>query len=117
MRDVVIGTGEPAVEGAQAEVKYVIALHEDGEVIDASWRIGPDHTLPVEVGAGNLIEGFDRGVLGMREGGRRELVVPYDLGYGAEGQGPVPPYATLVFVVDLVSVTPPDVAGSATPTG
>ncbi|MFP5220533.1 MAG: FKBP-type peptidyl-prolyl cis-trans isomerase [Actinomycetes bacterium] len=117
VRDVVVGTGEPAVEGAQAQVKYVVAYYDTGDVIDSSWRTGPDHTLPVQVGAGNLIEGFDRGVVGMREGGRRELVVPYELGYGAEGSGPVPPYATLVFVVDLVSVTPPDDAGSSTPAG
>lgn len=103
-RDVVGGQGAEVVPGSAVEVRYVGAFYETGEVFDASWRGGPERTLPFVAGAGNLIEGFDRGVLGMREGGRREIVVPSQLGYGPHGSGPVPGGATLVFVVDVVSV-------------
>jgi FKBP-type peptidyl-prolyl cis-trans isomerase len=107
VRDVVVGEGAEVVPGAQVEAKYVGAFYETGEVFDASWRISPERTLPFEAGGGNLIPGFDQGVLGMREGGRREIVVPSDLGYGSQGTGPIPPNSTLVFVVDVVSATAP----------
>lgn len=104
--DIVVGEGAEAVPGAQAEVKYVGVLYEDGSEFDSSWSRSPDETLPFEVGGGNLIPGFDQGVTGMREGGRRQLVIPSDLAYGPTGQGPIPPGATLVFVIDMVKVTP-----------
>jgi FKBP-type peptidyl-prolyl cis-trans isomerase len=104
LRDVVVGDGAEVTAGSQVRAKYVGAFYDSGEEFDSSWRIGPDQTLPFEVGAGNLIAGFDQGVLGMREGGRREVVVPSELGYGSEGVGPIPPDATLVFVIDVVGV-------------
>jgi FKBP-type peptidyl-prolyl cis-trans isomerase len=104
--DVVVGDGEPAVAGVGAEVRYVGALYDDGTEFDSSWSRGPEQTLPFEVGAPGLIAGFDQGVQGMREGGRRQVVIPSSLGYGPTGQGPIPPEATLVFVIDLVEVTP-----------
>jgi peptidylprolyl isomerase len=58
----------------------------------------------VPLGAGRVIEGFDQGITGMQVGGRRMVVIPSDLGYGPAGQGPIPGGATLVFVIDLVSV-------------
>jgi FKBP-type peptidyl-prolyl cis-trans isomerase len=104
LRDVVVGDGAEVTTGSQVRAKYVGAFYDSGEEFDSSWRIGPDQTLPFEVGAGNLIADFDQGVLGMREGGRREVVVPSELGYGSEGVGPIPPDATLVFVIDVVGV-------------
>ncbi|HVM28184.1 MAG TPA: FKBP-type peptidyl-prolyl cis-trans isomerase [Mycobacteriales bacterium] len=103
VRDVVVGEGAEVVEGVQVQARYVGAFYETGEVFDASWRRGPESTLPFQAGGGNLIPGFDQGVLGMREGGRREIVIPSELGYGPTGQGPIPPNSTLVFVIDIVS--------------
>lgn len=107
VRDVVVGQGEEVVPGAMVEVKYVGAFYETGEEFDASWNRGDDDTLPFTAGGGNLIPGFDQGVLGMREGGRREIVIPSDLGYGPQGTGGIPGGATLVFVIDVVEVTAP----------
>jgi FKBP-type peptidyl-prolyl cis-trans isomerase len=106
VRDVVVGTGAEVVPGAQVEVKYVGAFYETGEEFDSSWSRGPDETLPFVAGGGNLIPGFDQGVLGMKEGGRREIVIPSDLGYGPQGTGGIPGGSTLVFVIDVVTVTP-----------
>lgn len=104
--DIVVGTGAEAVPGVQAEVKYVGVLYEDGSEFDSSWSRSADETLPFEVGAPGIIPGFDQGVTGMKEGGRRQIVIPSDLAYGPAGQGPIPPAATLVFVIDLITVTP-----------
>lgn len=104
--DIVVGTGEEAVPGVQADVKYVGVLYEDGSEFDSSWSRSPEETLPVPVGAGGVIPGFDQGVTGMKVGGRRQVVIPSELAYGPQGQGPIPPAATLVFVIDLIGVTP-----------
>lgn len=100
-RDVVVGTGAVAEPGRRLTVRYVGVTYLGGKEFDASWG-GPDFTFPL--GAGQVIAGWDQGLAGMRVGGRRELVIPPDLGYGAQGAGPIPPGATLVFAVDLVSV-------------
>ena len=108
--DVVVGTGAEAVAGTATEVKYVGAFYEStadhgsGDEFDASWNRGDDETLPVTVGAGRVIPGFDQGIEGMKVGGRRMVTIPSDLGYGPDGQGPIPGGATLVFIIDLVSV-------------
>ena len=107
VRDVVVGTGAEVVAGAQVKVKYVGAFYETGEQFDASWDISPETTLPFVAAGGNLIQGFDQGVVGMKAGGRREIVIPSDLGYGPRGTGPIPGGATLVFVVDVVDVQGP----------
>ena len=102
--DVVIGAGPEAVPGSTAEVKYVGAFYETGEEFDSSWSGGADETYPVTVGAGQVIAGFDQAIEGMQVGGRRMVTIPSDLGYGPNGQGPIPGDATLVFVLDLVAV-------------
>lgn len=102
--DVVVGDGAVADVGSPVEVRYVGAFYETGAAFDASWDRGADSTLPFTAGAPGVIEGFGTGVVGMAEGGRRVITIPSDLGYGAAGQGPIPGDATLVFVVDLVSV-------------
>ena len=103
--DVVTGEGDVADAGTTVDVKYVGAFYESGQVFDASWNRGADETLSFTVGGGQVIEGFDQGVEGMAVGGRRAITIPSDLGYGPNGQGPIPGGATLVFVVDLVSVS------------
>jgi FKBP-type peptidyl-prolyl cis-trans isomerase len=102
--DVVVGSGPEAVAGSKSQVKYVGAFYESGTVFDASWKRGADETLPVTVGAGRVIPGFDQGIEGMKVGGRRMVTIPSDLGYGDQGTGPIPGGATLIFVIDLVSV-------------
>ena len=103
--DVVVGTGPEAVAGSTTALKYVGAFYETGEEFDSSWSRGADETLPVVVGAGQVIPGFEQAIDGMQVGGRRMVTIPSDLGYGPTGQGPIPGDATLVFVLDLVEVT------------
>ena len=102
--DVVVGPGAEAVEGSTVSLKYVGAFYETGEEFDSSWSRGADETLPVTLGEGRVIPGFEQAVYGMQVGGRRLVTIPSDLGYGPAGQGPIPGDATLVFVLDLVSV-------------
>jgi peptidylprolyl isomerase len=99
--DIVKGTGAEAVSGQQITVKYVGVTYPDGNEFDASWG-REDFTF--QLGAGMVIGGWDQGFTGMKVGGRRQLVIPPELGYGPEGSGPIPPNATLIFVVDLVKV-------------
>ena len=101
--DIVKGMGKAAKKGDQVEVQYVGVLYDGGTEFDASWNSGDP--FPFELGAGNVIKGWDQGVAGMKEGGRRKLIIPPDLAYGPAGQPPtIPPNATLVFVVDLLKV-------------
>ncbi len=102
--DVVVGTGPEAVAGSTVAVKYVGAFYETGEEFDSSWNRGPDETLPVTLGAGQVIPGFERAITGMNVGGRRLVTIPSDLAYGPQGQGPIPGGATLTFILDLVQV-------------
>ncbi len=97
------GDGEEAVVGRTAVVHYVGVAYSSGEEFDSSWNRGEPFAFPL--GAGQVIAGWDRGVVGMRVGGRRRLVVPAHLGYGDRGAGSViAPGETLIFVVDLVDV-------------
>ena len=102
--DVVVGTGAEAVAGSTVEAKYVGAFYGTGEEFDSSWSRGADETFSATLGVGQVIEGFDQGLTGMQVGGRRVVTIPSELGYGPAGQGPIPGGATLVFVMDLVSV-------------
>ncbi len=116
IHEIVCGTGEEAKEGSKVEVKYVGVLFKDGKEFDSSWMRGNDETLPFTVGGG-VIPGFSKGVTGMKVGGRREVVIPSADGYGDQGSGPIPAKATLVFLIDLVKITPPPVAAPCTATG
>jgi FKBP-type peptidyl-prolyl cis-trans isomerase len=102
--DVLVGNGAEAVDGSTVAVKYVGAFYETGEEFDSSWSRGAEETLPVTLGAGQVIPGFEQGITGMREGGRRMVTIPSDLAYGDQGRGAIPGGATLVFVLDLVQV-------------
>jgi FKBP-type peptidyl-prolyl cis-trans isomerase len=103
--DVVVGTGAEAVNGTTVAVKYVGSFYGTGKEFDSSWSRGDAETLPVTVGAGQVISGFDQAITGMKVGGRRMVVIPSDLGYGPSGQGPIPGGATLVFIIDLTKVS------------
>lgn len=104
--DIVEGDGAEVAAGDQVEVKYVGAFYDSGEEFDSSWSRGVDETLPFGVCEQGVIPGFSIGPIGMKEGGRREITIPSELGYGAEGSPPtIPGGAALVFVIDLVAVT------------
>jgi peptidylprolyl isomerase len=103
IRDLIKGTGAVAQSGNQVTVQYVGVDYKTGKQFDASWDRG--QPFPFQLGGGQVIPGWDKGVAGMRIGGRRELIVPANLAYGAQGQPPaIGPNATLVFVIDLLSV-------------
>ena len=102
--DIVTGKGATAKEGDNVSVQYVGVNWSNGQEFDASWNAGQAFTFTL--GAGNVIPGWDEGVQGMKEGGRRKLVIPPDMGYGEQGtpDGSIPPNETLIFVVDLEKV-------------
>lgn len=101
--DIVEGEGPAAKDGDEVSVKYVGALY-DGTEFDASWD-RPEATFDLTLGGGTVITGWDQGLVGMKAGGRRELIIPPDLGYGPQGQPPtIPGDATLIFIVDMISI-------------
>ncbi|NAZ80534.1 FKBP-type peptidyl-prolyl cis-trans isomerase [Kineococcus sp. R8] len=102
--DVVVGDGEEAKAGHTVSAHYVGVAFSTGEEFDASWNRGQPLDFPL--GAGRVIQGWDQGIQGMRVGGRRQLVIPPHLGYGDRGAGgAIKGGETLIFVVDLVSVS------------
>ena len=102
-KDLEEGTGAEAKAGDVVSVQYVGVNYENGKEFDASWSRGEPFTFTL--GAGEVIPGWDQGVEGMKVGGRRELIIPPELGYGSTGAPPaIPPNETLVFVVDLEAV-------------
>jgi len=100
-QDLVVGTGEEATIGRTVSVHYTGWL-TDGTKIDSSVDRGQPIEFPL--GTPGIIRGWNEGLTGMKVGGKRHLVIPANLGYGAAGKGPVPPDATLVFDVELVGV-------------
>jgi peptidylprolyl isomerase len=102
VRDIVKGKGPKAKAGDQLTMNYVGVAWSNGQQFDASWDHG--QTFPFQLGAQMVIPGWDQGMVGMRKGGRRLLIIPPDLGYGAQGAGPIGPNETLVFAVDLEKI-------------
>jgi peptidylprolyl isomerase len=102
--DVVKGKGRKAKAGDQLTMQYVGVSWSNGQQFDASWDRGQPFAF--QLGAGMVIPGWDQGLVGMRQGGRRLLVIPPDLGYGVQGtpDGAIAPNETLVFVVDLKKI-------------
>jgi FKBP-type peptidyl-prolyl cis-trans isomerase len=102
-----VGTGATAVSGQRISVNYTGWLYSNtapdnkGSQFDTSAGRGVFSFTP---GAGQVIRGWDQGVPGMRVGGLRRLVIPPDMAYGSSGSGPIPPNATLLFEVELVSI-------------
>lgn len=103
IEDITVGDGVEAVSGKSVSVHYVGVAWSTGKQFDASW----DRNEPFDfgLGAGQVISGWDKGVAGMKVGGRRKLTIPPDMGYGSQGAGGVIKGGeTLVFVVDLLNV-------------
>jgi len=99
--DIVEGTGPSPTPGKSVTVNYTGTL-ESGKKFDSSF----DHGKPYEfvIGRGNVIKGWDEGLMSMKVGGKRKLIVPPALGYGRQGSGNIPPNATLIFEVELLDV-------------
>jgi len=103
VEDISVGVGEEAVAGRIVEVHYVGVSWKSGQEFDASWDRGS--TFKFGLGKGQVIAGWDQGVVGMKVGGRRRITIPPMLAYGKRGAGGViGPDETLVFVVDLIAV-------------
>jgi peptidylprolyl isomerase len=101
-KEIITGTGAEAKAGESVTVNYVGALYSNGKVFNASWETKEPFTF--SLGEGQVIPGWDKGVPGMRVGGRRELIIPSELAYGTRGSPPkIPPNAPLIFIVDLLS--------------
>ena len=102
VKDLIKGTGPEAKAGQSVTVNYVGVLFNGGKEFDASWKRSEPFTFTL--GQGQVIPGWDKGVAGMKVGGRRELIIPAELAYGPQGSPPViGPNETLIFVVDLVA--------------
>jgi FKBP-type peptidyl-prolyl cis-trans isomerase len=102
IKDLEEGSGPEAKPGDEVTVHYVGVNYKTGKQFDASWDRGEPFTFML--GEGLVVEGWEKGIPGMKPGGRRELIIPPDMGYGYSRIEGIPPGSTLVFVVDLVSV-------------
>lgn len=101
VNDVILGTGEEVKDGDTVEVNYIGTL-QNGQQFDSSYDKGQPFVFTV--GEEKVIKGWEEGIVGMKVGGRRILVVPSALAYGDDGYGPIPGGATLVFAIELLSI-------------
>jgi peptidylprolyl isomerase len=99
-KDILAGTGAEAQASSTITFHYTLMTWSNGALIESSWNSGAPATFPMS----NLIVGWQQGIPGMKVGGRRLLVIPPEIGYGAQGSGPIGPNETLVFVIDLLGV-------------
>jgi peptidylprolyl isomerase len=100
--DLIEGDGQLAAPGDTVTVQYVLATYSSGKVVQSSWTSQP---FSFTLGAGQVIPGWDKGVVGMKVGGRRELIIPPSLGYKDQSPGPgIAADDTLVFVIDLLKI-------------
>lgn len=105
-KDLVTGNGQVAQSGQTVTVNYVGVLCKTGKEFDSSWSRNQPASFPLTGGPNGVIAGWAQGIPGMRVGGRRELIIPANLAYGAAGRPPtIPANSPLVFVVDLLSVS------------
>ncbi|MGH3744206.1 MAG: FKBP-type peptidyl-prolyl cis-trans isomerase [Mycobacteriales bacterium] len=102
VHDVIVGTGATATNGSKVTVQYTGAIFATGAGFQSSYDTGQPFSFPL--GSGQVIPGFDAGVVGMKTGGRRELIIPPALGYRNQTMPGIPANSTLIFVIDLVSV-------------
>lgn len=102
IEEITVGTGATAAVGDVVTVHYILSL-TNGNVLQSSYDTGAP-LPPFQIGSGAVIPGFERGVVGMRVGGKRRITVPPSLGFGATGSGPVPPNTTIRFEIELVSI-------------
>jgi peptidylprolyl isomerase len=104
-KDLVPGSGATAKAGDTVVVNYVGVLYKNGKVFDASWKNGATFTTQLSPTAG-IIQGWVKGIVGMKVGGRRQLTIPPSLAYGKSGRPPtIPGNSTLIFDVDLLKVS------------
>ena len=104
VEDLIEGNGPAAKAGDKLSVRYVGVLYDNNKEFDSSWKRGKA-PFQFTLGQGQVIPGWDQGLLGMKVGGRRRLTIPPDLAYGAQGQPPtIPANAPLVFDVDLTKI-------------
>jgi peptidylprolyl isomerase len=99
-KDIIVGEGAEAQPTSTMTVHYTLMTWSNGSLIESSWNSGSPATFPLA----NVIVGWQQGIPGMKVGGRRLLVIPPDIGYGASGSGPIGPNETLIFVVDAIGV-------------
>jgi FKBP-type peptidyl-prolyl cis-trans isomerase len=99
VKDLIKGTGPAATASSTVNVQYVGELYKGGKQFDASWNDGSGQ--PVSLPLSGVIKGWQQGIPGMKIGGRRELIIPPSLGYGATAQAKIPGNSTLVFIIDL----------------
>lgn len=101
IEDIIVGSAGEVKSGDTVTVNYVGTLL-DGTKFDSSY----DRNMPftTQIGVGQVIKGWDEGIIGMKIGGKRKLIIPPSLGYGDQPAGPIPPNSTLVFEVELLSI-------------
>ena len=102
IKDKLVGEGSVAAKYSIVTVHYIGRL-ENGKTFDSSKQIGKE-PIRFTLGAGQVIEGWDQGIIGMKVGGQRKLIIPPNLGYGDQDMGVIPPNSTLIFNVELIEV-------------
>lgn len=101
IEDIKIGTGREVKSGDTVIMHYTGTL-EDGTKFDSS--LDRNQPFETQIGVGRVIKGWDQGIPDMKVGGKRKLTIPYQLAYGENGYGPIPPKATLIFEVELLNI-------------
>jgi len=99
-KDIIVGTGAEVLPTSTLTVHYTLMAWSTGKIIESSWS-GQPATFPLA----GVVEGWQKGLPGAQEGGRRLLILPPEMGYGAAGSGPIGPNETLVFSVDIIGVS------------
>ncbi len=99
--DITVGSGAPVAEGDTVTVNYIATL-QNGQEFDNSYKKG--ETFTFEVGDNKVIEGWNKGMVGMKVGGDRVIIIPSEMAYGEDGFGPIPGNSTVVYAIELVSV-------------
>ncbi|HXH26984.1 MAG TPA: FKBP-type peptidyl-prolyl cis-trans isomerase [Candidatus Acidoferrum sp.] len=103
VQDLKVGTGAAVAAGDTVRVHYKGTIAQTGAKFDSSY----DRGEPLTISLGQVIPGWQQGMIGMQVGGKRRIIIPSVLGYGAQGQGTIPPNADLVFEVELLAINPP----------
>ena len=103
-KDDTVGTGAEAVKGKTVSTQYTLWLYDDKAANFKGKQMETGSTSPFVVGSNAVIPGFDQGVTGMKVGGKRTVLIPSSLGYGAAGRGPIPGNSGLVFEINLTKV-------------
>jgi peptidylprolyl isomerase len=98
-KDIIFGTGKEVLPTSTLTVHYTLMAWSTGKIIESSWG-GQPATFPLA----QVVEGWQKGLPGSKEGGRRLLILPPSMGYGAAGSGPIGPDETLIFSVDIIGV-------------